>query len=270
MKPIISITRTILTGVLTFLPVVLTLALIGWIASYIAAYLGPESRFGQGMASIGAFVVDDDLAYLIGWVIVVVALYFLGILVQSRVRTFIKRFFDETIGRIPLVGTIYTTIARFVQLLEKSDDVDVQSMSPVWCFFSDERRTAVLGLLPSNQTVEVEGETYLVVMVPTAPVPFGGGLFFLPADWVRPASFGVEGLTNIYVSMGVTAPDYMTAIKKTPADAPRVVGPDGNVSVADERFHQAPTAKGEGKAKGEGPAKGEGKREAGDLTPERK
>jgi uncharacterized membrane protein len=64
-------------------------------------------------------------------------------------------------------------------------------------------------------------------MVPTAPVPFGGGLFFLPAEWVRPAAFGVEGLTNIYVSMGVTAPDYMGAIARAKTEAPQLVPRDG-------------------------------------------
>jgi len=42
-------------------------------------------------------------------------------------------------------------------------------------------------------------------------VPFGGGLFFVPAEWIKPASFGVEGLTSIYVSMGISAPQYFPA-----------------------------------------------------------
>jgi uncharacterized membrane protein len=41
-------------------------------------------------------------------------------------------------------------------------------------------------------------------------VPFGGALFFVPAQWVKPASFGVEGLTSIYVSMGISAPQYFS------------------------------------------------------------
>lgn len=223
MRPVIFVARTIMTGLLAILPILITLLVIGWVASYVAAYLGPNSAFGRAMMQLGSFVVDDNLAYAIGTVIVLTGLYFLGILIQSRLRSLWSRFFDETIGRIPLVGTIYKTITRFVQLLERRDDVDVKSMSPVWCFFSDERRTAVLGLMPSDETVQIEGEDYRIVMVPTAPVPFGGGLFFLPAEWVRPAAFGVEGLTNIYVSMGVTAPDYMKGIARAKDAAPRIV-----------------------------------------------
>lgn len=229
MRLVVSVLRPILTGVLAILPLVITISLISWIASYLALYLGPASRFGQGMVRIGAsFVVNDTLAYLTGLAIVLGALYMIGLVIQSRLRRAWSTFFDETIGRIPFIGTIYRTITRFVALLDRRDDVDVQSMSPVWCYFSDERRTAVLGLMPTAEPVNVEGEEYRVVMVPTAPVPFGGGLFFLPADWVRPAPFGVEGLTNIYVSMGVTAPDY-TAQKAAGRSKTHTIERDGTV-----------------------------------------
>lgn len=229
MRPLIFIARTIFTGFLALLPILLTIFVIGWVARYVASFLGPQSWFGGTVALIGSFVGGENLAYAIGLAIVLTALYFVGLLVQSRLRTLWSRFFDETLGRVPLVGTIYKTIARFVQLLERRDDVDVKSMSPVWCFFSDERRTAVLGLMPSDELVQVEGEDYRIVMVPTAPVPFGGGLFFLPAEWVRPASFGVEGLTNIYVSMGVTAPDYMRAIKSSDGQPPQMIPREGEL-----------------------------------------
>jgi uncharacterized membrane protein len=37
-------------------------------------------------------------------------------------------------------------------------------------------------------------------------VPFGGALLYVPAESVRPAEIGVERLTAIYVSMGITPP----------------------------------------------------------------
>ena len=47
---------------------------------------------------------------------------------------------------------------------------------------------------------------YLGLLVPSAPVPFGGALIYVPVDWVKPAEGGVERLLNVYVSMGVTPP----------------------------------------------------------------
>ena len=233
MRSIIGLARPVMTGLLTILPILITLFVIGWVASYVRYYLGPKSWFGEQLTQIGTFMeVGPNLAYVIGACVVLAGLYFIGVVVQSRVRDLWNGFFNETLGRLPLIGTIYKTIVRFVQLLDQTGDVDVKSMSPVWCFFSDERRTAILGLMPSDQIVKIEGEDYRIVMVPTAPVPFGGGLFFLPAEWVRPADFGIEGLTNIYVSMGVTAPDYMSAIEKAKQKPARVVSRDGAAASA--------------------------------------
>ena len=235
MKYLILIGRPVITGMLAVLPVVITFMLIGWIANHVSYYLGPGSLFGLGVARLGAFVVDDRLAYVIGVAIVLGTLYMIGLVVQSRLRRVWSPFFEETIGRVPLIGTIYMTVSRLVQLLDRSGDVDVQSMSPVWCFFSEERRTAVLGLMPTSELLKIEGEDYRCVMVPTAPVPLGGGLFFLPAEWVVPAPFGVEGLTNIYVSMGVTAPDYIDENRKGRLKAAQVIKRDGEA-------HPVPTA----------------------------
>mgnify|MGYP005852694923 CR=1 FL=1 len=219
-----AILRTIFTGLLAILPIALTIAIIGWVANLVGQWLSRESFLGKALARLGGTVVHDEtLALLIGAAIVIAVLYFIGLVVQTRLARAWRAFLDGTVGRLPLVGTIYKTLARFVGLLDRKQDVDVQAMSPVWCYFSDERRTAVLGLLPTGEPMFIEGEEYRVVMVPTAPVPFGGGLFFLPADWVRPAPFGVEGLTNIYVSMGVTAPDYLRKIATVGDDAAPVL-----------------------------------------------
>jgi uncharacterized membrane protein len=46
-------------------------------------------------------------------------------------------------------------------------------------------------------------------MIPTSPVPIGGAILYVPVDWVQKVDFGIDGLVNIYVSMGVTGPDYL-------------------------------------------------------------
>ena len=67
----------------------------------------------------------------------------------------------------------------------------------------------VLGLLTTQAPVMLGGQPFHGVLVPTAPVPVGGGLLFVPAAWVVPADVGIEGVTSIYVSMGVTAGEYL-------------------------------------------------------------
>ena len=52
----------------------------------------------------------------------------------------------------------------------------------------------------------IEGRAYRAVLVPTAPVPVGGGLLYVPVEWVRPAQVGMDRVISTYVSMGMTPP----------------------------------------------------------------
>jgi len=50
------------------------------------------------------------------------------------------------------------------------------------------------------------------VVIPTAPMPIGGGLLFVPLEMLRPADVSVEALMSIYVSMGMTAPQFLQTV----------------------------------------------------------
>jgi len=62
------------------------------------------------------------------------------------------------------------------------------------------------GLTASNASIQLGGERYLAVLIPSAPVPFGGALVYVPAAWVEPAEGGIDELMSVYVSMGITPP----------------------------------------------------------------
>jgi uncharacterized membrane protein len=82
-------------------------------------------------------------------------------------------------------------------------------MSAVWCHFGGPGGSAALALLGSDVAVMVNGQRCLAVLIPTAPVPVGGGLLYVPESWVTRADIGVEAVTSIYVSMGLTSPQYL-------------------------------------------------------------
>ncbi|MFN6953149.1 MAG: DUF502 domain-containing protein, partial [Albidovulum sp.] len=135
------------------------------------------------------------------------------ILLQERLQEAMSRI----MRRIPLVGTLYELSRRFVAMVDRNKDADgLKSMSPVWCFFGGEPGgAAVLALLPSHEPVMVGEHRYLGILVPTAPVPIGGGLIYVPENWVTAADIGMDQLMSIYVSMGVTPPKAVTPL---PAD----------------------------------------------------
>ena len=212
--------RTFIAGLFTVLPLALTVAVIIWVASVVDQFVGPHSAAGKVLISIGLTVVETRIAaYLIGIVIVLATVYVLGLFVEAGLQRRLQTFIDKGLRRIPLVGNVYDLAHRFVGMLDRKEQTDLKTMSPVWCFFGGEGGAAVLALLPTPETILLGGHRCHVILVPTAPVPFGGALFFVPAEWIKPVSFGVEGLTSIYVSMGISAPQYCspgTASEATP------------------------------------------------------
>ncbi|WP_432722326.1 DUF502 domain-containing protein [Jeongeupia wiesaeckerbachi] len=208
-----SILTTWLAGLLALLPLALTLTLLGWVVSLLNSYIGPGSLIGRMFSAIGLQLVDNPyLAYVAGTLLLIVAIYPLGVAVQSGLKKPLAKLVDLTLRRIPLFGSLYNLADRFVGLLDQKQEADIGAMSPVWCFFGGDG-VAVLALMPNPEPVDLDGRLYHAVLVPTAPVPIGGGLLYVPADWIRPANIGVDKLTSVYVSMGITPPPTLRSGK---------------------------------------------------------
>jgi uncharacterized membrane protein len=199
--------RPFIAGLFVVLPVVLTVALLAWVVNFVYGFVGPGSLFGRGLVALGiGFVSSQIVAYLIGIGIVLAAIYLLGLMVETSVRQRLGHLIDTLLHRIPLVGNIYDLAKQVVAIVDRKDGDTLQSMRPVWCFFGGEGGAAVLALCPLPNPIMIGEEPYTAVLVPSAPVPVGGALIYVPTKWVKPADIGVELLTSIYVSMGMTPP----------------------------------------------------------------
>ncbi len=210
--------RPLLTGMLALLPLTATLVLLLWAVQLIGQWLGPGSAFGSLLTRIGLGVTADSplLGYLLGMALLLALVYGTGLLVEAGLQRGFDRMVKALVRRIPVVRTVYDVAHRLVGLLSTPQDEGMKSMRPVWLYFGGPPAagevadtTAVLGLRTTPSPVLLGGEPFHGVLVPTAPVPVGGGLLFVPAAWVVPAEVGIEGVTSIYVSMGVTAGQYL-------------------------------------------------------------
>lgn len=200
-----SIVATWLAGLVVFLPLALTLAALSWLVGLLNRYLGPDSDVGHFFSALGYTVSGEStVPYLLGTLVLMVAIYLLGLALRLGLRGPLAKFLNVTLRRIPLVGGLYDFTHRFVGMLEPKPG-DIGAMSAVWCFFGGDG-VAVLALAPSPDVIDIEGRHYFAVLVPTAPVPIGGGLLYVPVEWVKPANMGIDKLTEIYVSMGLTPP----------------------------------------------------------------
>jgi uncharacterized membrane protein len=212
--------RTFITGLLAALPVVATLAIVVWIGTLLWSWLGPTSLLGGMLVALGLGGTGSIVAgYLLGLLLLAVAIFALGLLVEARLEKGLAALVNGFMRRIPFVRGLYDMIRRIVDLVSQRDAEGLKTMSPVWCHFGGPGGAAVIGLLSTPDAVSVGGRACLCVMLPTAPVPIGGVLLYVPVEWVEPADIGMEGLTSLYVSMGVTSGQYLK--KAEPAEAAR-------------------------------------------------
>jgi uncharacterized membrane protein len=214
-RPLKTVLRIFATGALAALPLAATLLIFGWAAGILIRWLGPDSAVGGALLSIGLGVgASEVVGYAIGIAIVAAAIFGLGLLVEAGLQRSFAAGVNALLLRIPVVGTVYDLMKRMVGLVRAHDDNGdgMKSMSAVWCHFGGPQadgNSMALALLGSDTPVLINGQRCLAVLIPTAPVPVGGGLLYVPEHWVTPADVGIEAVTSIYVSMGLTSPQYL-------------------------------------------------------------
>lgn len=204
-------TRTFLAGLLAALPLVATVLVFAWLARLIYGWLGPQSLIGGLFVQLGLGISESEWAgYGLGVLVIVGSIYALGLLVEAQLQAGLARVVNLVLGRIPLVRNVYDLINRFVDMLGQRDEEGLKSMSAVWVTFGGPGGVKVLALLSTPEPIELDGQPYLAVLVPTAPVPVGGGLLYVPQAAVAPAEVGMDAVTSIYVSMGVTSGQHLS------------------------------------------------------------
>lgn len=213
--------RYFMAGLLAILPLVLTFAIVSWVVNFLRGIVGPKTYIGQSLASIGLRLFGDTglpgdqsgpetvLGYIVGIVLVLAVLFGLGVIVELGAKRYLQSLTSQLVRRIPLVGSLYGSMKQLVDLFDQPEEAEIKAMSVVFCHFADGGGSGVLALMPSAEKIRIQGVEYLVVMIPTAPIPFGGGLIFFPANLVKPIDMSVDNFISIYVSMGVTTPEFM-------------------------------------------------------------
>jgi len=207
------IARVFLAGALAILPLLITALAMGWLIALLKDYVGPQTAFGRALTSLGIGVGAPAAPYVVGIGLLLLAIYVLGLLVESRIGPWLTITFESIVARIPLISRVYDLTKRFTSIMDTKDGGNLAAMSPVWCFFGGEPGAAVLALVPSPQPVRIGENDYIGVLIPSAPVPVGGALIYVPKSWLRPADGGVDGLMSVYLSMGVTPPKSTLPIK---------------------------------------------------------
>jgi uncharacterized membrane protein len=208
-----GVVGTFLTGLFFILPVVLTIAIVGWIVGKLQAALGPGTWLGDVLSFGGSAIIgpqDTAIAFWLGVLLAIGSIWLLGFVVRTRARHLLESALSGLLDRLPIVRAIYGPVSQVVSILRGGGNKDVEGMSVVLCRFGRDAGATMLGLLtsPTIYTLD-EGPCHLVYL-PTSPLPMSGGLTFVPTGAVSAVpDLDVDGLMRIYFSLGALTRQVM-------------------------------------------------------------
>ncbi|MDZ7617393.1 MAG: DUF502 domain-containing protein [Patescibacteria group bacterium] len=223
-----TVVRFFLAGVFAVLPLMITVAAVIWVAGFIGQLVGSGTVLGESLRRLGLqFATDKTTAYVVGWGFVLGMIFLLGVLLEVGARRLVFDRLDAMVHHVPLVGGVYGTARQLVSMMDKQKNADLQGMRVVFCQFGKDTGAAFLALLPTPESFQIGGIDYHAVLIPSAPVPIGGSLIFVPVSSVVPADLTVDAFLSIYVSMGVTGPQFLqssVAVENAGVATPREAG----------------------------------------------
>jgi len=195
MRKILTLT---MRGLVTILPLALTVYVIWWLVSHVEGWLR--------RALIGLHIISPEHYYPgLGLITGFVLLLLVGSLVNAYFGKILLGYWDDLLGRIPFVKTLYGGFRDVVSLLPSGsgDKRDLQRV--VLAQFADvhaigfvTREDVPAALLPYG------GGDWVTVYFPMS-YAFGGYTLYLPRARVQPLDISVEDAMRLAITAGLTA-----------------------------------------------------------------
>ena len=192
-----SFKKYFITGLLIWVPLVITLWVLGLLVntleSVVPTFLSPQALFGR-----------DIPGFRVGVVIVVVLVT--GILAANFLGRGIVRLWENILGRIPLVRSIYNSVKQVSDTLLAPNG---QAFRQAVLVQYPRHGSWTIGLLtgtPSGEVAKLLPGEHVSVYIPTTPNPTSGFFLMMPRSEVQPLEMSVDAALKYIVSMGVVAP----------------------------------------------------------------
>lgn len=208
------LTGLFLTGLFFILPLILTIVALAWVLGQLGSVFGPTTFLGGLIAGLGRLVTlgaaGQAAGFWLGLLVVVGGIMALGVVVQTSARGFLERTVDGLLSRLPVVGKLYQPFAQLVRTMGGNSKEEMASMSVVSVKFGT--GAEALALLASPDRFDAGNGPSRLILIPTAPVPIGGALLFVPEENVRLVpGLRFDDLAKFYVTMGTVAPAELMA-----------------------------------------------------------
>lgn len=189
--------RYFVTGLLVWIPLVITVwviaLLIGTLESFVPAFLSSQSLFGL---QIPGFQV----------VLVLLVVLLTGMLAANFIGQALVDRWEQLLGRIPLVRSIYNSVKQVSDTVLAPDGQAFREAVLVQYPRHGAWTIAFLTGAPGGEVADKLGSDFVSVYVPTTPNPTSGFFLMMPRQDVKVLDMTVDAALKYIVSMGVVAP----------------------------------------------------------------
>lgn len=204
-----NIKRYLLTGIVTAIPLLVTVFVFSFFLDLLANIGRPKlivvsNAVKPVSPSLATLLVEAPLLSSgLAILFTLVMLYLLGMAMTRLGGRQIVNAVEEWVRHIPLVTSVYGATKRLVDALQSEGE---GGKSVVLIPFPHEGMK-VVGLLTRVFIDEDTGEELAAVYVPTTPNPTSGYLEILPVSQLVPLDWTVDQAMGFVVSGGTSAPD---------------------------------------------------------------
>ena len=178
-----AFSKYVLRGVLTLLPLILTLYPLYYFFIWTDKLTRPLIE-----PVIPGYQYIPGTGLILG----IIALFLLGVLMSSRLMQRLYRFIELPFRNIPLVKTLYSAIKELADYLSPRDDK--QANDVVLVRFPNYEADVVGFVMRKDMNDmpdEIEKQDRSAVYIPMS-YQVGGFTLFLPNDWLTPIDMSVD------------------------------------------------------------------------------
>lgn len=183
--------RILLKGLVTILPIGLTLYLIYWLGVTLESVLSGPLHW---------FIDPDHYIPGMGLVAGFVVLFLLGLLVNAYIVGRVLRLGEQLVLKVPIVRTIYTAFRDVAKLMQSEGKSDLERVVVVR--FGDMR---LIGFVTQESATipGIEAGQDLVAVYLPMSYQIGGYTAYLPRDRIEPTDLTVEAAMRIVLTGGL-------------------------------------------------------------------
>lgn len=200
--------KTLLTGLLTLLPIWLTWVVV----KFVFVLLSDTSRplvqpllHGVALSNpkVWSWLDDPWVQTAIALVATVLVILLSGVMARRMFGQRMLQWFEALIRRIPFANIIYGSARQLLDILQTKPD---GTQRVVLIDFPHSQMKSV-GFVTRILREKDTGRELAAVYVPTTPNPTSGYLEIVPVDKITPTDWSVDQAMSFIISGGAVAPD---------------------------------------------------------------